>query len=109
MKKIVIDSALSGGMSGNGTILDRADLKVYAGATNDELLSLHRKEKADIIIARVDAAGMPCESLFDEIRNNGALRAVSLVLYCTDREKARAERCAPNAIMSLPVNTSLLL
>ncbi len=109
MKKILIDGWLYSGISKNGNIMDRADVKVYTGTTNDELLSLHRKEKVNLIIARLDAPGMPCESLFDEIRNDGSLRTVSVILYCTDKNMARAERCAPNAIMTLPVNTALLL
>ncbi len=109
MKKIVIDHAIYSNLTRGGSLLDREDVQVFIGKTNNELLALHRKEKANLIIARLDAGGMPCESLFDEIRHNDQLRVVSLILFCGSHEKARAERCAPNAVMTLPVSSTLVL
>jgi DNA-binding response OmpR family regulator len=111
MKKILIDKTLYAGMDRGESLRQRTDVKLYTAATNDELLSLHRAEKMDLIISRLDAPGMPSERLFAEIRNDASLRAVSQILFCRDQpdEKARAERCGPTAVMTLPVNSALLL
>ncbi len=108
MKKILVDKTLE-------TMLDawvrqQPDLQLFVAGTNDELLSLHRAENVNVIISRLDAPGMQSERLFAEIRNDAALREVSLILFCNDLtdEKLRAEQCRPNVIMTLPVNRTLL-
>ncbi len=108
MKKILIDSEIYAKMKKGGSIMDRANVKVLTAKTNDELLALHRSENANLIITRLEAGGMSSESLFEEIRSDAKLRTVALLLFCDNHEKARAERCAPNAVMTLPVNSALL-
>lgn len=111
MKTILIDTTLYDGMNKAGSILERADVKLFTGATNDELLSLHRAKKANLIVSRLDAPGMPSERLYDEIRNDAQLRAVSLILCCQDQavDKMRAAGCFPNAVLILPLNSAHLL
>jgi DNA-binding response OmpR family regulator len=111
MKKILVDEAIFAALNHGARLLHRVDVKVFTAATSDDILSLHKTERMNVIIYRLDAPGTAAESLFNEIRNDNDLRRVSLILCCRDQpdEKARAERCCPNAIMTMPVNSSLLL
>jgi PilZ domain len=88
----------------------RENVTLFAAKTNDEILFLHRAEKANLIVSRVDLPGMPCERLIDAIRSDELLRAVSLILFCEDRPeaRARAEKCRPNAVLPLPLDSALL-
>ncbi len=111
MQKIIINEALSAEIGKGTNALQRQGVKVFTAKTNDEILSLHRAEKASLIISRVDLPGITCEQLFAAIRKDAALRSVSLILFCSDwpDDRARAEQCGPNTIMTLPVNSALLL
>ncbi|HYA89116.1 MAG TPA: PilZ domain-containing protein [Nitrospirota bacterium] len=111
MKKIIINEAIAAGIDKGASILQRKDTKLFIAKTNDEMLSLHRAERVNLIISRIDMPGMACEQLFAVIRNDSVLRSVSLILFCLDRpdDRVRAERCSPDAIMTLPVNSALLL
>jgi DNA-binding response OmpR family regulator len=111
MQKIIINEALAIEIGKGTNVLQQKGVKVFTAKTNDEILSIHRAEKANLIISRVDLPGIACEQLFTAIRKDAALRSVSLILFCPDRpdDKARAEQCGPNAIMTLPVNSALLL
>jgi DNA-binding response OmpR family regulator len=111
MQKIIINEALATEIGKGTNALQQKGVKVFTAKTNDEILSIHRTEKANLIISRVDLPGIACEQLFTAIRKDAALRSVSLILFCPERpdDKARAEQCGPNAIMTLPVNSELLL
>jgi PilZ domain len=111
MKKIIISEAIADGIDKGSGILQRENVKLFTAKTNDEILSIHRAEKVDLIISQVDLPGTTSEQLFAMIRNDNALCSVSLILFCLYRpgQRERAERCNPNVIMTLPVNKSLLL
>ncbi len=91
--------------------MQRTGVKLYSATSNDEFLSVHRSEKVDIIIYSLDASGAKPEDLFAEIRKDVELRKVSLIMTCHDKtaDKARAERCSPNAILTLPVDVRRLV
>jgi len=111
MKKIIMNAVIAASIDKGASILQRKDTKLFIARTNDEVLSIHRAERVNLIISRLDMVGMACEQLFEVMRNDTALRSVSLILFCLDRpgDRVRAERCSPNAIMTLPVNSALLL
>jgi DNA-binding response OmpR family regulator len=111
MKKIIISEVIAAVIDKGTSILQRKDMKLYTAKTNDEVLTIHRAEKVNLIISQVDLPGTDCEQIFAVMRNDDTLRSVSLILFCLDRpgNRARAKRCSPNAIMTLPVNGKLLL
>jgi DNA-binding response OmpR family regulator len=51
---------------------------------NEEILSTHESEKADLIITYFKAPGLDGERLCDIIRNNDRLSKVSIILICPD-------------------------
>jgi CheY-like chemotaxis protein len=75
------------------------------------LLALHQAEKVNLIISPLDLPGMSTDRLFSAIRSDRHLRSVSLIIVCshTTADKKRADQCCPNAILTLPVNSELLL
>jgi len=111
VKKILISDTFKSLLEKDKNYLLRTNVKLYIAASNDELLSVHRSEKVNLIISSLDAPGVRAEDLFIEIRKDDVLRKVSLIMICHDRpaDKARAERCSPNVMLTLPVDVQHLL
>ncbi|HEY6010859.1 MAG TPA: PilZ domain-containing protein [Nitrospirota bacterium] len=111
MKKILIAEGTLASVAGETSFLRRSDIMLFTAATNNEVLALHRAERVDLIIAPLDLPGMTSEQLYATIRNDRDLRAVSTIVLCEDRasDRARCEACKPNAVMTMPLNSSLLI
>ncbi len=110
MKKILIANDLKKLLEKRSSYFENAGIRVYSAATNDDLLSLHREEKANLIISRPDMLGVNNAVLFKIIRNNKDLRDVSVIMICKGN-LANRELCRQwgvNAIVTVPVDTDLL-
>ncbi len=110
MKKILVADVLKPLVEKEPGLLNRSDVKLLFAATNEELLAVHRAERTDLIISRPDLPGMGADRLFTSIRNDRDLRAVSLIMVCSDKaeDRERADQCCPNAVLTMPVNSGLL-
>jgi DNA-binding NarL/FixJ family response regulator len=109
MKKILIANDLKKYLAKN-SYFENAGVKVYAAATNDDVLSLHREEKANLIISHADMGGVNNAVLFRIIRSNKDLRDVSVIMICKGN-LANREMCKQlgvNALITIPVDTDLL-
>ncbi len=111
MKKILIAGPLRPFLEQEKSFLNRADMKMFFAATNDEMLAVHSAEKVNLIITQPDMDGMPTDQLFATIRSTDALSKVSLIIVCSDKpeDRERAQQCSPNAIFTLPLNAGELL
>jgi len=111
MKKLLIAEALKSYIEKEKSFLKREDIILYRAATTDDMFKIHRAEKVSLIISQIDMPGMSAEQLCAQIRNDEALRQVSLLMISPDTssDRERASRCKPNAIMTLPINTAQLL
>jgi CheY-like chemotaxis protein len=111
MKKILIAEALKSYIAKEKSFLKREDIIVYSAATTDDMLKIHRSEKASLLIAQIDMPGMSAEQLCTQIRNDEALRQVSLLMISPDTssDREKASRCKPNAVMTMPINAAQLL
>jgi DNA-binding response OmpR family regulator len=80
------------------TFLNRNNIVIRAAGSNDELLQLHCTDPAGLIVTRIDAQGMSGEQLCMSIREDKALRNVSVIMVCPDTGEGRAaaERCRAN-------------
>jgi DNA-binding response OmpR family regulator len=110
MKKILIANDLKKLlMKENGYLID-AGVGIFSAATNDELLSLHREERANLIITHPDMPGIKSVDLFRIIRNNKDLRDVSVIMICKGNlvNRELCKQCGVNAIITTPVDTDLL-
>ena len=111
MKKVLLANDLKDLFQDKSSFLDRADIMVFTAATNDELLKIHREEKSDLIVTRLDLPGIRSEELFSGIRKSADLRRVSIIIICEDTlaNRERCKQCSANAVLTLPVDTALLL
>ncbi|NJD57271.1 MAG: response regulator [Nitrospirae bacterium] len=93
------------------SFLSRADVRVRTTSSNSQALEMHRAERADLIVACLDAGEMSGEELCRQIRDDGVLRSVSILLVCgsDEQEISRCMNCNANAYVSLPAPPAVLL
>lgn len=110
MKRVLIANDLRDLFREKSSFFDRAEIKIFTAATNDEALNICRKEEIDLIVTLLDAPGMRSEELFTIIRASRELRAVSTIIVCEDTlaNRERCKQCRPNAVVPLPVDPLLL-
>ncbi len=110
MKKILTSNDLNHLYLRNESLTERADMAVFTAETSDEMLNIHRKEKTDLILTRLDLPGMSIEDLFDSLRESNDLRKVSTIIICEDNiiHKARCNKCGPNSFFTMPVDKAAL-
>lgn len=111
MKNVVIAEPIHALLHQDVTFLDRKDMRIFTAATNDEVLAVHRAERMDLIITRLDLPGMSAEQLFHTIREDPAIRAVSAILACANTPDAVAEsaRCRANAVLLDPLHPVVIM
>ncbi len=111
MKKIIIAQDIKESIEKDQSFLDRSDIRIFTATTNEETLTFHKAEKADLIIANLDTPKMTGEVLSSLIRNDPALRNVSIIIVCSESE-AHAKRCLhcrANAFITSPIDSTILL
>lgn len=110
MQKILVAKELKNLLTEKNNFLERADIAIFFAATNDEVLKLHRKEGADLIVTQLDMPGIRTEELFTIIRESETLRDVSTIIVCRDTlaHRERSKRCNANAVFTMPVDAALL-
>ena len=111
MKKVLIAHELHALLERDRSFLDRTDLEVFVAATNDEVLTIHRTERVDLIMAKLDLPGMASEKLYSLIREDAALRTVSTILCCANTPEAikKSSQCRVNAVLLEPLHPVLLM
>ena len=111
MKKALITKDLHALLKQDSTFLNRVDILVSVSKSNDETLNIHRMEQVHLIITQLDMPGMASEQLCSLIRENDALRTVSIIMVCANDPEAiaRSGRCRANAVLLQPVHPLLLM
>jgi len=111
MKKVILTNDLKATLEEDRSFFNRSGIITIGAASNDEVLDLHRAEKADLIVTNLDMPGMSGENLCSLIRNDAALRSVSIIIVCpeTASNLQRCAQCGANAFITVPVNTAVLL
>lgn len=110
MKKILIAEALKAYMADDTGVLARNDIVITYASTAEEILSLHRAYKADIIIVDMDTPELGGDRLCYMIRRENDLRAVSIIVVCDCSEEV-TERCrdfGANTVICKPVRSKEL-
>ena len=111
MKKILVAEALKAFMTDDTGVLARNDIVITYASTAEEILSLHRAYKADLIIVDMDTPGLGGDRLCSMIRREGDLQAVSIIVVC-DCSEVVVERCrdfGANTVICKPVLSEELL
>jgi CheY-like chemotaxis protein len=111
MKKIIIPEDIKAVLEKAECFLTRSDIRIFTTTNNEEALALHRTEKADLIIAKLDTPKMSGERFTSLIRDDKELRKVSIIILSSGGEldAERSLRCRANAFLACPVNHDILL
>jgi CheY-like chemotaxis protein len=111
LKKILITDDVAPIIANDKSFLDREGVKLLMVATHDDVLSVHRAEKADVIITSLNSPGLRSEELCSALRSENALRKVSVILICPDNatDIGRSAQCKANAVLTMPVDPADLL
>ncbi len=105
MKKVVIAESVLREIESGNTLFGRGGIAVYSARTSEEILELHRTNKADLIVADFDLPVMGGAKLSSLIRGDASLKDVSLVMVC-DKEYPSGSPCrqtGANTILTKPV------
>ena len=111
MKKILVAGALKTFMTDDKGVFARNDIVITYASTAEEILSMHRADKADLIIVDLATPELGGDRLCYLIRRENDLRAVSVIIVC-DRSEEVTERCmafGANAVVHKPVHSKELL
>lgn len=108
MKKIIVADTLKS-LLGEGILSREGSLVLWAEKAGD-IAWLHKKEKADLIVADFDMPGMPTDGPCTIMRSDNDLRAVSIIMICPDSASLieRAWACGSNAVMVKPIDPARL-
>lgn len=111
MKKVIIPEDIKAVLEKEDCFLNRSDMTIFTTSDNEEALALHRTEKADLIIAKLDTPKMNGEVLCSLIRDDNKLRRVSILIVCSDTksETERCLQCRANSYLTTPINNTTLL
>jgi DNA-binding response OmpR family regulator len=93
------------------SFLNRSDIKIVRADSNEEVLAIHRTEKADLIIADLDANVMRGELLCATIRESQGLHRVSLIIIHSGAasDVLRISHCRANAFIEQSADPAMLL
>ncbi|HUL00059.1 MAG TPA: PilZ domain-containing protein [Nitrospirota bacterium] len=110
MKKILIADVLKACCIENNSILDRKSISILTASTNDEILRIHKEQKADLIVSKIDFPGLNSEELYKVIRTHKDMREVAIIMTCEDTvlNRARCIQCSANVVLPFPPDTAQL-
>lgn len=108
MKKILIFEPLKQFVSGEN-ILSRANTQILTASSSQEILSIHKSEKADLIVIDLDMPDMPGDELCSLLRKEPDPNPVKVLIAVEPKETdiKRAEQCGANTYITKPINSAL--
>lgn len=92
-------------------ILNRANIQILTAAFSQEILSIHKSEKADLIVIDLDMPGMPGDELCSLLRKEPDPNLVKILIAIEHKETdiKQYERCGANTYITKPINAALFL
>jgi DNA-binding response OmpR family regulator len=111
MKKILVTDNIIKILEKDRSFLAREGVKLFTAATTDDVLSVHRVERVDVIVSDLLTPGMKCEELCSAIRSDNVLNRVSIIILSPDNavDIEKSARCKANAVLTLPMDPEQLL
>jgi CheY-like chemotaxis protein len=106
MKKVIIAQTILDAVEQSTTLFGRGSIKLYPVRSSEEILDIHRRIKADIIITEFSLPVMGGVRLCSAIRSEQGLKDVSLILSCDDNRVSQAacRDAGANAVIQKPVD-----
>lgn len=110
-KKIITTKNIEALLDRRESFLNRSGIRIFRAGSNEEALSIHRAEKADLIIADLDAQLMKGELLCSTIRKSQGLHRVSLIIIHSGAasDVLRISQCRANAFIEQSADPAMLL
>jgi CheY-like chemotaxis protein len=93
MKKVIIAQTILDAVEQSTTLFGRGSIKLYPVRSSEEILDIHRRIKADIIITEFSLPVMGGVRLCSAIRSEQGLKDVSLILSMTAAFPGRLPGC----------------
>lgn len=111
MKKILTVPSLLAYVEQEDSILKRADFRILTAHSGEELLKIHRAEKADMIIMDIEADGMAGDKLCSAIKKDKGLNNAYVVLVCQDTgaDIKKCTKAKADFYITKPIDSALLL
>jgi len=110
MKKVILSKDIIGTLKKEQSFLDRSGFRLLPAESNEDILNIHKKEKADLLVATLDTARMSGEELCSVIRKDPELCAVSIIIICPpESDSERCVSCNANAFLPSDVSSAVLL
>lgn len=105
-KKIIIASSVQQAIATAQSLFSRGSIGILPAATSEEILHLHRTQKADLIVADATLPVMGGLTLCRTIRKDPGLKDVSIIMACADGDPAVHEYRAAgsNDVLTKPVD-----
>lgn len=106
MKKVIIAQTILTAIDQNKTLFGRGSIDLYPARSSEEIMELHRRIKADLIITESDLPVMGGIRLCSSVRSEPGLKDVSLIIYCDDNRvyQAACRDAGANAVIQKPVD-----
>lgn len=106
MKNVIITKSILDAVEKNGTLFGRGVVKLHPAASSTEVLEMHRRLKADLIITDFSLPVMNGAQLCAAIRSEHGLKAVSVIIVCEDSKvfQAACRDAGANAVVAKPVD-----
>ncbi|HBG93013.1 MAG TPA: hypothetical protein DDX12_06025 [Nitrospiraceae bacterium] len=111
MKKVIVTEDIIRILKKEQSFLDRSGFMLLPAGSNGDVLAIHKKEKADLIVASLDSTpGIPGETLCSIIREDPEMCAVSIIIVCSsESDSDRCMACKANAFLPSAVSSAILL
>ncbi len=111
MKKIICDESVYSLICNEQSFLKSSHIELFKSTSNEETISIHKNEKADLIIACLDTPGMSAEELCTVIRDHKDLCDVSIIIVCPEDtgDDMRISECRASAFVREPVSLPNLM
>lgn len=110
MKKILIADDIKSLVEREECFFKRSDIKIFTTTSDEETLRIHKTEKVDLIITRLNTIGMNGEALCSLIRDDAELRRVSVIMVCSPETSfvRRESQFKANAFITEPIDPQVL-
>jgi CheY-like chemotaxis protein len=106
MKKIIIAETILKTVGSSDTLFGRGGIVMLQARTSEDVLAVHRRRRADLIIADFSLPVMNGAELCAAIRSDESLKGVSIILACDETQEAlqACSNAGANAVIVKPID-----
>jgi CheY-like chemotaxis protein len=106
MRNVIVAKSVLHAVEKSGTLFRRGGIQVHTAISSEEVLDLHRRIKADLIITEFSLPVMNGVQLCSSIRTDPGLKDVSIIVACDDSKvcQAACKGAGANAVIANPVD-----